>query len=41
MADELQMALRINSEGSKYNISGKLTVGLTKQLIGELEIIKK
>lgn len=40
MKDQLQMALIINKEGSQYKISGRLTIGLTKTLIGDLEIIK-
>ena len=39
--DGLIMALRITQEGSEYKISGRLTVGLTKTLIGDLEIIKQ
>lgn len=38
--DELILALRIDEEGSQYKISGRLTIGLTKTLIGDLEIIK-
>lgn len=40
MEDELVLALKINKEGSQYKISGRLTVGLTKTLIGDLEVIK-
>lgn len=39
-ADRFSLMIEVNKEGSKYKVSGSMTIGFIKIMIGELEVIK-
>ncbi len=38
--DKFRIAIEVDKEGSKYKVSGTMTSGMVKLMVGELELIK-